>query len=127
MAQARILYVEDYPVVQIMYVEVLNKTFTVDVASDGKDALNKATTAEYDVILLDLLLPQMSGLEFLRAYQKVAPNSTSRVVVLSDFDNPETRDDVAKLGVEHFWVKVETTPHVLVDRLQNLLKPSDNQ
>src|SRR3569832_1830133 len=70
MAQARILYIEDYPVVQMMYVEVLQKYFEVEVASDGKEALQKIKASHFDVILLDLLLPQVSGVEFLREYQK---------------------------------------------------------
>lgn len=123
MAKTRILYIEDYPVVQIMYVEVLQKHFDLDVASDGKDALEKIKNAKYDVILLDLLLPQVSGVEFLREYQKGGhkQDDKTRVVVLSDFDNPETRTEVHNLGVKEYWIKVENTPYALVERIEKLL------
>ncbi|HSX46570.1 MAG TPA: response regulator [Patescibacteria group bacterium] len=125
MAQARVLYIEDYPVVQTMYVEVLQKEFEVDVASDGKEALEKVKQNRYDVILLDLLLPQMTGLEFLRAYNEGGhQDAKTRIIVLSDFDNPATRTDVQKLGVSDYWIKVENTPHVLVDKLKETLAAS---
>lgn len=123
-SNARILYVEDYPVVQTMYVDALrSQGFTVDVASDGKTALEKVSEGPYDVILLDLLLPQVSGLEFLREFR--AKNYTGEVVVLSDFDNPGTVKDVTDLGVTQYWIKVENTPHLLAERLDSLLKGID--
>lgn len=124
MAQTRILYIEDYPIVQIIYVEVLRKHFDVDVASDGKEALEKIKTNKYDVILLDLLLPQVTGVELLREYNKGGhmQDEKTRVIVLSDFDNPATMKEVESLGVKDYWIKVENTPHALVDRLQEILK-----
>ena len=124
MAQARILYIEDYPIVQMIYVEVLRKHFDVDVASDGKEALEKIKTNKYDVVLLDLLLPQVSGVELLREYNKGGhmQDEKTRVIVLSDFDNPATMKEVEALGVKDYWIKVENTPHALVDRLQEILK-----
>lgn len=118
--KARVLYIEDYPVVQTMYVDVLrDKGFDVDVASDGKTALEKVAAHDYDVILLDLLLPQVSGLEFLREFR--AKQHTGEVVVLSDFDDPGTVDDVKNLGITNYWIKVENTPHKLADRLDELV------
>jgi two-component system, OmpR family, response regulator len=124
MAQARILYIEDYPIVQMIYVEVLRKHFDVDVAGDGKEALEKIKTNKYDVILLDLLLPQVSGVELLREYNKGGhmQDEKTRVIVLSDFDNPATMKEVYELGVKDYWIKVENTPHALVDKLHDLLK-----
>ena len=119
-SKARILYIEDYPVVQTMYVDALRaKGFTLDVASNGKTALELAQANSYNVILLDLLLPQVTGMEFLREFRE--KNLTGEVVVLSDFDNPETMKDVADLGVTNYWIKVENTPHLLADRLDKLI------
>lgn len=126
MAQARILYIEDYPVVQIMYLEVLRKHFSVDAVSDGKDALQKVKENHYDAILLDLLLPNVTGVEFLREYAKGGhkQDSKTHIVVLSDFDNPTTQKEVTALGVKDYWIKVENTPYVVVEKLNKLLKAS---
>jgi CheY-like chemotaxis protein len=119
-SKARILYIEDYPVVQTMYVDVLrDKGFDVDVASDGKTALELVAKSEYSVILLDLLLPQVTGLDFLREFR--AKNYPGEVVVLSDFDNPGTMQETLNLKVAHYWIKVENTPHLLAERLEQLI------
>src|ERR1700741_3907908 len=123
-AKARILYIEDYPVVQTMYLDVLKaRGFTVDVASDGKLALEMVAQSTYDVILLDLLLPQVPGLEFLREFRN--KNYSGEVVILSDFDNPGTMQETLKLKVSHYWIKVENTPHALADRLEQLVAEID--
>lgn len=117
----KILYVEDYPVIQTMYTDVLRaKGFEVDAVSDGKAALEKVATTKYDVILLDLLLPNVTGVEFLREFTKT--NDVSTVVVLTDFDKPETVDEVKNLGVKHYWIKVDNTPHLLAQRIEHLLE-----
>jgi DNA-binding response OmpR family regulator len=123
-SKARILYIEDYPVVQTMYVEALRSHgFTIDVAGDGKTALEQVAKNTYDIVLLDLLLPQVTGLEFLREFR--AKNYKGEVVVLSDFDNPGTVKDVTDLGVTNYWIKVENTPHLLAERLEKLLTGID--
>jgi CheY-like chemotaxis protein len=121
MKNFKVLYVEDYPVIQAMYHDVLKSHgFSVDVASDGKEALAKLADNSYDVILLDLLLPNVTGVEFLREYIKNHPPAS--VVVLTDFDKPETVEEVKGLGVKHYWIKVENTPHLLAERLEHLLE-----
>ncbi len=123
MAKPRILYVEDYPVVQQMYIDVLKKyNYPVDVASDGKEALAKVQEKEYDLILLDLLLPQMSGIEFLEKYRKLdqPDKKQAKVIVLSDFDNPQTVKQAQDLKVDDYWIKVENTPYLLAENIARL-------
>lgn len=123
MAARKILYVEDYPIIQQMYHDVLkSRGFEVDTARDGKEATAKIKSGNYDVVLLDLLLPEVTGVDFLRELRK--DNSDQLVVVLSDFDKPEMVEEVKKLGVQHFWIKVENTPHLLAERLEHLFKDS---
>jgi DNA-binding response OmpR family regulator len=124
MAKPRILFVEDYPVVRDMYIKVLkDEDFEIESVDDGKDALRKIREKHYDIILLDLLLPQVTGTEFLRTYNKGGHKQDDKtsIVVLTDFDKPETKADVMKLGVKHYWIKVENTPHTLASRLKKVL------
>lgn len=117
---ATILYVEDYPVVQAMYHEALRaQGFNVDVVSDGKEALDKVANNHYDIVLLDLLLPNVTGMEFLRAF--TSKGYTSKVIILSDFDSPLTVSEAGKLGVKDYWIKVNNTPHVLAERLEAIV------
>lgn len=126
MSKLHILYVEDYPVVQQMYVDVLHKYgYSVDVASDGNEALTKVKGNDYDLILLDLLLPQMSGIEFLEKYRELASpdKKQAKVIVLSDFDNPDTVKKAEELHVDDYWIKVENTPYLLVEKIEQLFPP----
>lgn len=117
MKQLRVLYVEDYPIIQKLYLETLRKHFSVDAASDGDIALELTTKNTYDLILLDLLLPNVSGIEFLKAYRK--QGGEAEVIVLTDFDDEESHEQLDKLNVGHFWIKAEHTPHFLVERIEN--------
>lgn len=117
---ATILYVEDYPVVQAMYHDALrDRGFNLDVASDGKEALEKVASKAYDIILLDLLLPNVTGMEFLREFK--AKGYAGEVIILSDFDNSATVSEAGKLGVTNYWIKVNNTPHALADRLETVI------
>jgi CheY-like chemotaxis protein len=124
MTNPKVLYVEDYPVVQEIYIAVLkDQGFDVTLAGDGKEAMILAKEKDFDVILLDLLLPQVSGLEFLERYKAIDAKKRegTTLIVLTDFDNPATVETVKQFGVEHYWMKVENTPYTLADNLKKLL------
>jgi len=103
-----------------MYADALKaRGFTVDSANDGKAAMIKLADNTYDLVLLDLLLPQVTGVEFLREFVKT--HDPAKVIILTDFDRPETMKEVKELGVKHYWIKVENTPHLLAERLEKVL------
>jgi DNA-binding response OmpR family regulator len=125
MSKGKILYIEDYPVIQQLYHQVLGgHGFSVYVAGDGKKALEMVGKDTYDLILLDLLLPQLSGIEFLQELRK--QDKKTPVIILTDFDKPETMEAAKQLGVTDYWMKVDHTPHVLADRVEQFLKKSSS-
>lgn len=118
-----VLLVEDYPVIQELFGDALEKNgFQVDIANDGSIAIKKASKKEYDFILLDLLLPQVSGVDFLERFKK-RPDRT-KIIVLSDFAYPNTVEKAFKLGASNYWIKAENTPSQLVDKLVNYKGPN---
>src|SRR5687768_15034477 len=111
-----VLLIEDYPVIQELYGDALRKHgFTVDIANDGSVALEMAKKKEYDFILLDLLLPQVSGIDFLERYKK--QSKETQIIVLSDFAYPNTVEKAFKQGASNYWIKAENAPSILVDKL----------
>jgi CheY-like chemotaxis protein len=115
----RILLIEDYPVVQELYGNALKQAgFTVEVAGDGSAALEalKDEKKKYDYVLVDMLLPQVSGSEFLEQYKK---RIDTKVIVLSDFSDPYTVDKAFNLGIHNYWLKAENTPSQLAEKLMN--------
>lgn len=72
----RVLIVDDEKWVQDVFKDFceLTKAFDIDLASDGRDALNKVQTKSYDLITLDLIMPEMSGLDVLSAIKAISPD-----------------------------------------------------
>jgi DNA-binding NtrC family response regulator len=71
-----VLIVDDEKWVQDVFRDfcALTDAFRVDMADNGADAIEKARTNNYDLITLDLIMPEMSGLEVLEAIQEVSPH-----------------------------------------------------
>lgn len=122
----RILMVEDFPVMQKFYKDALEKAgYELDIAEDGQQALDAVTKSDYDVILLDMLLPNMNGIEFLEQYQG-RPEST-RIIILSDFAEPSRIERAKELGVEDYLIKSDYPPSELVTKLGELFGTDDSQ
>jgi CheY-like chemotaxis protein len=112
---AHILVVEDYDNLQLIYKTALTEAgYQVDVTGDGLDALTIVAEREPDLILLDLLLPHMGGLEFLRAYD-LNKHPLVKVVVFSNLYSPTLLKEAKQLGVVHYLTKADFTPQELVD------------
>ena len=77
--------------------------FAVDHAADGLAALRQLEAYEYDVMILDLMLPRVGGLEVLRALR--ASQASTRVLVLSARDQIEDRVTALNLGADDYLVK----------------------
>src|ERR1700746_3137306 len=77
--------------------------FAVDHAGDGNAALGQIETHDYDLMILDLMLPGVSGLQVLRALR--ASQAPTRVLVLSARDQIEDRVAALNLGADDYLVK----------------------
>ena len=75
----------------------------VDSAKDGLEALDKIRSKEYDIILLDLILPKVDGLEILDVMHK--ENIKGRVIVLTSYNKEETIRRVSEYGVSYYMLK----------------------
>src|SRR3989344_5115083 len=83
MEKKRILLVEDDQFTRELYEEVLKDAgFEVDTAVDGIDGLSKIKTGGYDLILLDVMMPKMDGLDVLRSLMNEPPKVKSGPIVL---------------------------------------------
>ncbi len=117
MAIKTILCIEDDRFIGEMYIRSLKKAgYEVDWIIDGNDGLIAARNKAYDVILLDIMLPERRGSEILEALrggkQDLIPNS--HVIVLTNFQ----QDDESRLAMEKYadayLIKAEITPKKLI-------------
>lgn len=118
-----ILCIEDDRFIGEMYVRSLKKAgYDVDWMVDGSDGLVAARNKQYDLIMLDIMLPEMRGTDILKALRggehDLAPHS--RIIVLTNFD----QDDESRIAMEHdvdaYLIKAEITPRKLLDTIQKL-------
>jgi CheY-like chemotaxis protein len=86
------LIVEDEAVTRVLLEQLLHSLdFDVDIAVDGKEALARMTLHEYEVILLDIVLPTVSGIEVMESLQRDRPSTLGRIIVVTGLDIREIR------------------------------------
>jgi CheY-like chemotaxis protein len=118
----RVLIVEDYPNLQQMYKSVLEaEGFEVWVANDGEEGLAAAQKHEPDLIILDLLMPKVGGLEFLRGFN-LEKHSHVKVIIFSNMASPELFEEAKELGVTQYLIKAKYTPKELAGVVQKALE-----
>lgn len=79
--------------------------YTVRSAADGEEGLRLARAEPPDVVLLDLLMPKMTGLEVLRALREDEATRGIKVLVLSNSSREQDMLEIERLGVSGYWVK----------------------
>jgi DNA-binding response OmpR family regulator len=117
-----ILIVEDDPVLLKMYSEKFGfEGFKVLVARDGGEALKVAEIEKIDAILLDIMLPRISGTDFLEKFRGSAKGKNIPVIALTNLAAEEEKQRAIKLGVEEYLVKAMQTPEDVVEKVKKYL------
>ncbi len=107
----KILVVEDDKEIQEMFKFKFEKWgFMVDVADDGFSALNKAVEFKPDLILLDIMMPDMDWFETLKTIKKQTSLYSTKIVIFSNLKTQENIDKAFDLGADDYLVKADTTP-----------------
>lgn len=127
MAIKSILVIEDDRFIGEMYVRSLkHEGYDVDWVVDGHDGLVAVTSKPYDLMMLDIMLPEMRGPEILKALRggKVDKIPNTRVIVMTNFD----QDDESRMAMQHdvdaYLIKAEITPRKLVEVIKGFDKPA---
>lgn len=118
----KVLLIEDDPLVSRMYSKVFEyEGFKVDAAVDGAQGLLKAKDILPDIILLDVMMPRMNGMEVLDAIQKEPKLASIPVVVLTNLSGTQDTQNALKRGAVDYLVKSEYRPKEVVEKVQNIL------
>lgn len=119
---ARILIIEDDPYVQRMYKRMFSfKKYQIEIASTGEQGIMLAKKNKPDLILLDVMLPEMNGLEVL-AKLKSDPDTKSIIIfMLTNLGDDDTMDKAKALGAERYMVKVDFSPQQVLDEVDKCL------
>lgn len=120
MPYEKILLIEDDEKTRELYKDILlSGGYEVETAVNGQDGLNKATSVDYSVILLDIMMPQSDGLQFLTSFRNI--NKGSKIVVFTNLSQASVIEETKKLGADDFIVKSDMDPENLLLRIKNML------
>ena len=119
----RILLVEDDRFLRrACETSLRQRGFAVTVAVDGEEALVKVQHESPDLILLDLLMPKVSGMEVLRTLRAQEPTRSIPVMILSNSSREQDVEEIRSLGVVDYLVKANLSLQELGDRVARLLE-----
>lgn len=127
MAQGeKILVVEDDLVLKDLYVELLtDEGYQVDSAVDGEEGLKKMEKGGWDLILLDIILPKMDGLQIMEKLKKSPPKEKNGpVVFLTNLGNDQAIKKGLSLGGIGYLIKSQFTPPEVLHEVRTFLAKS---
>ena len=119
-----IFLIDDDSLIQKMYTAKfsLQPSFTIQSAANGKDGLKKLQEFIPDLILLDIMMPEMDGFDVLEKIKKNAALKKIPVIMLTNLDNPTDKAEALRRGADGYFVKAFQTPQQVVEKVENLLK-----
>lgn len=96
-----------------------NSIASIDIVNNGKDALNKISQKVYDLVILDLVLPEIDGFELIEQLKTTSKNT--KIIVISSLSSDIFIKKVSALGINYYMLK-PVSPEVLAKRCLNVLE-----
>jgi DNA-binding response OmpR family regulator len=120
--KAKIAIIEDDAAISAMYSAKLNAAgYEVKGAENGQVGLELIKDFRPDIVLLDLMMPVMNGLEVLQKLKDEPEFTRAKIVVLSNMGDTETTAKIAGFKVDDRIIKAELTPAQVEERIKGLL------
>ena len=114
-----VLIVEDEkPLSHALALKLQHEGFAVSVASNGRECLDLISGQHFDVVLLDLIMPEMDGFQVLEQLQQ--QSDAPVVFVLSNLSQHEDEERVLSLGARKFFIKSDTSLTTIVDEVKKI-------
>jgi DNA-binding response OmpR family regulator len=113
-----VLCVEDEKFIGDLYKRALEKAgYHVTVIPDGQEGLQAILTNSYDVVLLDIMIPQLLGVDVLHQVRTVRPDLKAKIIITTNLEqDDETRAKIEQ-EADGYLIKAEITPQELVQFL----------
>jgi CheY-like chemotaxis protein len=112
---------DDEVVVQVYRAKFLREGFGVEVAEDGLVAVKMLAAMKPDVVVLDLMMPKLSGVDVLKYIRSNPALKGTPVIILSNAHMTSLAQEAAAIGAERSLLKSSCTPRQLIDVINNLL------
>lgn len=100
--------------------------FETETAEDGAETLEKIAVFKPDIILLDLMMPKISGLEVLKQIRENEATKDLCVIVLTNLGSEPIAEEIYKLAADDYIVKADMTPLEVANRVKEILAKKDS-
>jgi DNA-binding response OmpR family regulator len=118
-----ILLVDDDLTLRDMYQERLRaEGFAVDIAKDGEEALQKAADSLPNIILLDIMMPKINGLDVLKKLREQEKTKNIPVIILTALIQDREKMESVTRGADDYIVKSETMPGDVIAKVKRVLE-----
>jgi DNA-binding response OmpR family regulator len=124
MAGSKILFIEDDRVISDMYSRALTAAgYVMDFAYTGTDGLQKAQSGDYNLILLDIMMPEKTGIEILHELRGEANTEPahSKILILTNLAQDEASETALRAQADGYLIKADIVPSKLVEIVKQLL------
>lgn len=120
----RILIIEDDQFLREFYQELLQEEgYFIDVAADGETALKKIQENEFNLVILDIMLPKKDGLQILKDLKITPPKSANvPIVALTNLGQDAVIRQAFELGAKGYLIKSALNPDQVLQEVKNYLK-----
>jgi len=119
-ARAKALVVEDDAMTRTLLAGLLESIdCDVDLAADGEEALVQLQSRDYDIVLLDIVLPKMSGIDVMESLRRDRPNTLGCIIVVTGLDIREVR---SLFPAVHETLSKPVIPHRLRQAVRSCLR-----
>ncbi|MEI8060841.1 MAG: response regulator [Candidatus Berkelbacteria bacterium] len=117
----KILVAEDeQAIAEALKLKLEHSGFVVTVASNGEEALEEAKSGDFDLIVLDLIMPKLDGFGFLEGAKKAGIETP--VIVASNLSQPEDEEKAKALGAKDFYIKSNVSVAEIVEKIGAILE-----
>ncbi len=105
--------------------DVYNKVFSlagyeVTIAEDGESAVNHIKTTQYDMILLDVMMPKMTGIEVLQTLRDLEPPiKDTPAFIITNLAQQDIVEEAFKIGMDGYIIKSQVSPQQMVIEINN--------
>ncbi len=114
----KILLVEDEEImIDLLQRKLTREGYKVSVAKDGEEGLQAMREAEPDIVLLDIVMPKMSGLEVLEEMNNDQKLKKIPVIIISNSGQPVELDRAQRLGAKDWLIKTQFDPKEVIDKV----------
>lgn len=119
----KVLIIEDDPPYRKIYKKKFEISgYTVEIAENGIDGLQKMRSFQPDIVFVDLMMPRMDGFQVLDAAKADPSIQNIPMAVLTNLSSPDATQKALERGVAAVLVKSDTEPWMIVEKANEILK-----